>query len=187
VQAGEGIVVVPAWWAGPVPAGDVVVRIEPGATFGSGAHATTRLCLAALERLGGPGRRILDVGSGSGVLAVVAARLGATVTAVDIDPAAAAATMANAAANGVGALVQASTAPLSAQLAPFDAICANVLAPALVSLAPDLVRLLAPAGRLVVSGLLERRWAAVAVALAPLGIVRLTTLDGWVALELAHP
>jgi ribosomal protein L11 methyltransferase len=162
VSVGDGrLVVVPAWLPPPpVDPAAVVVTVEPARTFGSGAHATTRL---ALELMVGhadrfAGARVLDVGCGSGVLSVVAARLGAAeVVAVDVDPDAVSATLANAAANGVAHRVRAGLVTDDAVVdrlagGGVDLVLANVLAPVLAAWAPQLVAL-APRA-VVVSGFL---------------------------------
>lgn len=180
-------------WVGPpdLVAGEEVLWLDPGRTFGSGSHATTRLVVRALEDLVTPGMRVLDVGCGSGVLAIAAARLGAaSVTAIDIDPDAPGVTEANAARNGVADVVQASSTPLAVVAGDrgrFDVIAANLLAPVVADLATHLVAALAPAGTLVVSGLLADRWEASAATLAPLVADRTTTADGWAAVTLRFP
>jgi ribosomal protein L11 methyltransferase len=178
VRAGERIVVVPAWL--PVPdrgvGDDLLVRIDPGLSFGSGAHPTTRLMLGAVERLVANGCSVLDVGTGSGVLAIAAALLGAgTVRAVDVDSEAVVAAVANADANDV--VIQVDDSPLERVSGRFDLVLANMLAPVLVELAPELVA--HAAGALVVSGVLHGRWDHVAAALAPLEVRSTSSLEGW--------
>lgn len=211
-----------AWraWARPVPAGPFLLTptwlaaeagagepgrrglrpllVDPGRTFGSGSHPTTRLVLARAASLVRPGHRVLDVGCGSGILAVGAALLGAaTVVGVDVDPAAPAATVANARANGVADRVTASDADLAevaarpGDEARFDLVLANLLAPVVVDLAAHLAAVVAPGGRLVVSGLLAERWepavAAVQAAGVPstrLAVESVDEEDGWVAVTL---
>lgn len=158
------------------------VRIEvPPTVFGDGLHPTTATCLDLLAGLVSPGIRVLDVGCGSGALSVVAARAGAVVTAVDIDPVAVAATLANATANGVD--VDASTAPLSALSGTWDVVVANISAQAVLALADDLWRVLVAGGVLVPSGILAERWPEVRDALG--GTVRdVREVDGWVTAAL---
>lgn len=179
------VVVHPPWVPlGPVAAGEVVVEVDPGPSFGHGAHPTTRLCLAALDRLVGPGAAVLDVGCGSGVLAVAAVRLGAgRAVGVDIDAAAVAATRANAERNGVADRVDARLAPAPAD-ATFDVVVANIGAAALRDLAPALVAAVAPGGALVLSGLLDPPPADLAAAFAPLTVTADDRLENWTALTL---
>ena len=142
------------------------------------------LALAALEPLVGPGSSVLDVGCGSGVLAVAAARLGAgRVVAIDVDPAAHAATLDNAARNGVEVSVP--RVPLSEVSGRFDVVLANLLTPTLIELAAPLGERVAEHGALVVSGLLPQQTERVFAALAPLVVVGETELDGWVAATLS--
>lgn len=153
------VVVHPPWEdpfpAGPPPPGILVVPLDPGRAFGQGAHATTRLMLAALQARDLVGATVVDVGCGSGVLAVVAARLGAArVVAIDIDPAAVEATRDNADRNGVADRVEVSTTPVADLAVEAGAILANILGPVLVDLAPALVARTGPGGHLVLSGLL---------------------------------
>ena len=187
IEVEPGLVVCPAWVRRDDAPGEIVLRIEPGATFGMGNHPTTRLCLAALRRLVTPGCSVLDVGCGSGVLAVAACRFGAQfATGIDIAPAAVPVTSANAVANGVEALVTVSTTPLDEVGGTYDVVVANILAPALVALAVDLRRVLAPSGSLVISGVLEHAHRHVIEALAPLRVVSTDVLDGWAAVTLCH-
>jgi ribosomal protein L11 methyltransferase len=178
------LVICPAWVDLDPPVGTTVVRIEPGATFGLGDHPSTVLGLRGIRPVVA-GATVLDVGCGSGVLGVTAAVLGATrVDAIDITPAAIAATTDNAARNGVGERVRASTTPLAAIAASYDVVVANILAATLVELADDLRRVLAPGGTLVVSGVLASRHDHVLAALAPLHVEQTRTLEGWAAVTL---
>ena len=175
------LVVRPAWvhYGGP----GTVVHIEPGATFGMGDHPTTILCLRAVERLTTTGIDVLDVGCGSGVLAIGAMVLGASkAVGVDIAPAAVPVTLANAEANHVE--VEVSTTPLDQVDGQYDLGVANILAPALVALAPHLRRL--TRGSLVISGILAEAHDHVLEALAPMKVVRTDTLDVWAAVTLVN-
>lgn len=190
IAVGDDIVIVPAWLAGIVDAGNATpILIDPGAAFGMGDHPTTQLTLRAL--LGElahrpPPASVLDVGCGSGVLAIAAAQRGANpVVGIDISVAAVEATLANAGTNGLADVVRASTTALAEVVAEFDIVVANVLAPALIDLAPDLRRVVAPGGVLVVSGILADRYDNVLAALAPLVPVATVADQGWVAVSLS--
>ncbi|MBX3284449.1 MAG: 50S ribosomal protein L11 methyltransferase [Actinobacteria bacterium] len=190
--------ITPAWLADEVAAPGRLL-VDPGRTFGSGSHPTTRLVLARAARLVRPGDRVLDVGCGSGVLAIGAALLGAAeVHGIDVDPGSPATTAANARANGVADRVTASAAPLADVAARpgdegrYDLVLANLLAPVVMDLSADLAAVVGPAGRLVVSGLLADRWEpavrAVRDAADPptrLAVESVDEDDGWVAVTLA--
>lgn len=179
------LVIVPAWVDFEPPPDVIAARIEPGATFGLGDHPTTVLTMRAMREALWPGATVLDVGCGSGVLAITAVLLGAaTCDAVDISPAAVAITEANALANGVGTQVHASNQTLDELTGPYDIVLANILAPALIALAPQLGRLVAPSGVLVISGVLDGRADHVVEALAPLHVASTMTRDGWTAITL---
>ena len=132
VDCGEGLWIVPGWHAPPAAA-RTVVRLDPGMAFGTGTHPTTRMCLSFLARraaAGAPWPRVLDYGTGSGILAIAAARLGATeVDAVDIDPAAVEAARENARANGVGVLDRRGQRPVLLEQAVGDGIGEGRLQP----------------------------------------------------------
>ena len=192
ITVADGVVIVPAWLAGSVETGDSTsIFIDPGAAFGMGDHPTTQLTLRAL--LGELAARakpasVLDVGCGSGVLAIAAAQRGASpVVGIDISVAAVEATDANARANGVADVVDASTAPLAELVGEFDIVLANVLAPALIDMAADLRRVVAPGGVLVISGILADRHGHVLEALEPLVPVATVVEAGWVAVSLTAP
>lgn len=176
----------------PAPEGSIPIRIEAGPAFGTGRHESTRGCLLALAELAKTRRvtRALDMGCGSGLLAIAIAKLwGCAVLAVDNDPEAVRAAADNAAANGVGDLVAArlgegyGESALGAETG-FDLIAANILAGPLRAMAPDLKRHLAPGGVAVLSGLLEDQAKAVLAAHAPLRLAHRIPLGGWATLVL---
>ena len=175
--------IVPTWHE--IPAGaETVVRLDPGVAFGTGTHPTTQLCLAWLETHVRPGARVLDYGCGSGILAIAAARLGASdVTGVDIDEQALAAARTNAAANGVVARY---TAPDTLEPGRFDIVIANILSNPLKLLAPALLAHVAPGGALVLSGVLQRQADEVVEAYAAVdpmvGLKPWRATEGWVCL-----
>jgi ribosomal protein L11 methyltransferase len=183
-RCGERIVLRPTWVdPAPVEPGELEVLVEPGGAFGSGSHPTTRLCVAAVERLVRPGDRVLDVGCGTGVLGVVAAMLGAThVDAVDIDPEAVRATSEVARINSVGSRVSASLTPIGQLTDRYDLVVANLLLPVIEDLGRELVERVAPGGTLVVSGLLVEQIGRTTSALAPLVSVDQLGDGQWVAL-----
>jgi ribosomal protein L11 methyltransferase len=190
VWVGPDLVICPAW----VPfdqssisePATTVLRIEPGATFGLGDHPTTLLSMRAIRRSLRAGSTVLDVGCGSGVLAVGACVLGAShAVAIDIAPASVPITTMNALANGVADLVEVSTTSLAQIDRQFDVVVANILAPTLIGLADDLVRVVAPSGVLIISGVLADRHVHVEAALLPLRRIHRDILDGWAAVTLA--
>jgi ribosomal protein L11 methyltransferase len=180
-------VVVPAWLDPPIAPDVLRIDIDPGAAFGLGDHPTTILTLRLLRQVMWPGATVLDVGCGSGVLSVAAARLGAPyVEAIDVSMAAVEATRANASRNDVAGVVTASTRPLADVDDQFDVVAANLLAPVVVDLATDLTRVVGPSGALVVSGVLEGADHHVREALGSLQVVETATRESWIALLARH-
>jgi ribosomal protein L11 methyltransferase len=174
--------IVPSWHAAPDPQA-LNIRLDPGLAFGTGSHPTTRLCLRWLERWVGPDSSVLDYGSGSGILAIAALKLGArAAVGVDVDPAAVAAARENAARNAVAARFAASEAPLAP--ASFDLVVANILANPLITLAPLLAAQCRPGGRLALAGILAPQADAVASAYAEwVPLAAAGEEDGWICLE----
>jgi ribosomal protein L11 methyltransferase len=191
VTVGDRLVVRPPWVAPLVAPRAVEVIVDPGRAFGSGAHPSTRLALAALVQLVQGGERVLDVGCGSGVLALAALALGgAEAVGVDIDPAAREATTANAARNGMGDRL-AVTDSIARAAGPtggrYPLVVANLLLPDLVSLAPEIATAVHEHGALVVSGVLEGQRAELEQAFAGASVVAAAGEDGWLALTLRVP
>jgi ribosomal protein L11 methyltransferase len=180
-----------------VPADAVPIEIDAGLAFGSGEHATTRSCLAAIDRLAlrQRFRRVLDLGCGSGVLAIAAAKCWpARVLAVDNDPIAVHVAHNNAELNGVRARVKTLLAdgyqhPLIRRRRPYELIIANILADPLIEFAPALRAHLAPGGRAVLAGLLDRQADSVVAAHRRYGLRLVDTArEGpWIALVLRLP
>jgi ribosomal protein L11 methyltransferase len=191
VPVGRGLLVAPPWEL-PAASDRLVLTIEPGRAFGTGHHGTTAGCLELLEVLVAAERppRALDLGTGSGILAIAAARLGVPdVLACDSDPDAIAAAAANAARNGVGRLVRpvvGDAATLATEPAPL--VLANLLAAAHLALAERYTRLVSAGGALVLGGLLDGEAEGVDRALAVHGFRReaASSLDGWTSLALRH-
>jgi ribosomal protein L11 methyltransferase len=164
--------------------GAVIVALDPGLAFGTGTHPSTALCLDWLAGAALAGRRVLDYGCGSGLLAIAALKLGAAqADAVDIDPQALVATRENALVNGVADRLDVRLAA-DFRAGPHEVVLANILARPLVELAPRLCDALTPGGTIVLAGLLEAHVDAVAAAFAPwCGPLARTHREGWVRLE----
>jgi ribosomal protein L11 methyltransferase len=197
LRVGRRLVIRPTWRRHRREPDDVVLALDPGMAFGTGLHPTTRLCLAGVETIAGRGlidaARVLDVGCGSGILAIAAAKLGAAeILGLDTDPIAIEATDANAARNRVGggsrgrrSVVRARVGSLPSGEPPFDVVLANLIAGLLVTLAPQLRDELRPGGVLLASGIFIDREPDVRSAFESVGLeVRDRTAEGeWVALE----
>jgi ribosomal protein L11 methyltransferase len=178
-----------------VPADVIGIQVEAALAFGTGHHGTTRGCLLAFEQLLQERRpqRILDLGTGTGVLAIAAAKaLRQEILASDIDPVSVGIARENAALNDVGSIVRVVEAdglddPAIAGDAPYDLVFANILAGPLIALAPDIARVVAPGGTVILSGLLAEQEAMVTDAYRAQGltVVERTPLDAWMTLTLA--
>ena len=197
-HVGQRLVVRPSWERYSPRPDEVVIELDPGTAFGTGQHETTRLCLAALETHMRPGAAVIDVGTGSGILAVAAALLGAaSVRACDTDPDAVVAAQENVRRNGVSTLVRTKTGslgpawPWSAADADASAslVVANISSATLVALMPEIARALRPGGRFVGSGFIEAGQTAVEAAATAAGLRSAgTTADGeWRCLVALKP
>ena len=190
LKVGRRLLIAPTWEETTPAPDDILLRIDPGMAFGTGGHETTRLCLELLERimddlpiLAVPD--VLDLGTGSGILAMAAVKLGAgRVLALDIDPDAVEVARENIAVNGLEESIELGTTPLEAVDGEFDIILANILAEELVRLAPDLSRRLKMGGRVILSGILAEKEGLVRKGFKNEPLVYQETVhDGeWVAL-----
>ncbi len=194
MRIGRRLVIRPTWRRHRRAPGDVVLALDPGMAFGTGLHPTTRLCLAKLKSIADDGRvrgaRVLDVGCGSGILAIAAVKLGASdALGVDTDPIAVESTVANARRNRLARRVRALAGSLPSGEPPFDVVLANLIAGVLVPLAGSLRDELRPGGTLVASGIFIDREAVVRSAFEATGLrIGGRAAEGdWVALVASRP
>jgi ribosomal protein L11 methyltransferase len=181
------LTIVPSWWAYHTEPGEQVVVLDPGMAFGTGHHETTRMCLELIdERLAlGDAPTVLDLGTGSGILAIAAATLGAgQVAAADIDPVARNTAEENVRGNAVSATVTVVDGDEAWTRGPYDLVAANLTAEDLVVLLPRIAGVLAPGGTAILSGILASRESIVTDALsrAGLGVTERREAGEWVAL-----
>ena len=184
-KIGARTVIKPTWEEYEAKAGEIVVELDPGAAFGTGQHATTALCIKALEELVEPGMTVFDVGTGSGVLAIVAAKLGAKrVEAVDFDPVAVRIAEENVRQNGASGIVDTHRSDLLKSVeGEADLIIANIIADIVVRLLGEAHAYLAAGGTMLLSGIIEDRLQDVTAAAAAHGflIERVDEAKGWAA------
>ena len=173
IEVGEKLVVVPEWEEAPQD-GRLPLRLDPGLIFGTGSHATTRMCLAALEKFSKPGVRVLDLGCGSGILGIGALILGCdSCLGVDIDPKAPDVVMSNAALNGIGADKMTAwagdiiaDASLRARIGGgYQLVLANIVADVIIPLSGVVHQFMAPGAVFICSGIIEHRWPETEAAL----------------------
>jgi ribosomal protein L11 methyltransferase len=196
-RIGSRLVIKPTWEDYTPATGDIVIELDPGMAFGTGTHATTQLCLEAIERiffreppydLQQPltPRNIFDVGTGSGVLAIAAAKMGAReVTGIDIDPVAVEVANENLVLNHVEDMIRITTEPLEGVVGIFDIVVANILAEELVRLRTELVSRLAGGGILILSGILTEKEELVLNGFSTplLSLVEITRSSEWSCLS----
>lgn len=194
-RLGRHLTVCPSWEDYSPAPDELLITLDPGMAFGSGTHHTTRLCCELLEGIPVKGRRVLDMGTGSGILSIAALLLGAgQAVGVDIDPVAVRTAGENAAQNGFGAeQFLPITADLIHQSLPedvtqggFDTVLANIVADVIIALAPAIRSHLKPGGYLVASGIIAPRCEEVVSALEAEGlrIIERREAEGWCALTL---
>jgi ribosomal protein L11 methyltransferase len=185
IHIGKNIWVVPSWHEAPDPDA-LILELDPGLAFGTGSHPTTRLCMEWLEANAPAGLSVLDYGCGSGILAMVAKKLGATpVVGVDIDPQAIESARDNSLRNHCDIdyyLPDAYESRVNA--APYDVVVANILSGPLKIMAPMLTAQIAAGGMLVLSGILERQADEVIAAYSShIKLAVWAERDGWIALS----
>lgn len=192
---GKRLVIRPSWRAYEPKDGEVVLELDPGMAFGTGLHPTTRMCLEQVERRTRTGMRVLDVGTGSGILALAAAKLGAaSVYCIDNSSVAVESATANAAVNNLsdeitvvqGILDEVEAARMAGQ---YDMVLVNIIAHVIGGMAAQLAEVLAPGGWLIASGIIEARRVDAQPALLATGLelVEQAMIDDWIALTLRKP
>jgi ribosomal protein L11 methyltransferase len=188
-RVGNGVVVRPPWQPYEPQPDDVVITLDPGMAFGTGLHPSTQLCLIAAEDLVQPGDRLLDVGTGSGILAIAAMKLGAgRVLGLDVEEVAIQAARTNGEANGIGRdrfpLIVGSLGP-EEHYGSFDGVFANIIARIIRELSPWLYESTRPGGWLVASGIIIEREEEVRTALEAVGYSDITRgqMGDWVSLR----
>jgi len=185
-RVGERLVVKPVWEEFAEKPGDIVLEIDPGPAFGNGSHETTAMCMALLERTIRPGDAVLDVGTGSGILALAAAKLGASrVLAIDLDPVAVRVAAENIERNGLSGIAQARGGDLLRDVdVKADLVVANIIADAVIHLADAVRERLKPGGAFVSSGIIRDREPDVLAALQRAGFIvrRIERQGEWVAI-----
>ncbi len=192
LRIGRRFLIVPPWSSerGSARSNRIVLIVKPARAFGTGHHATTAGVLRVLERLFAERspRSALDVGTGSGILAIAMKLLGAqTVSAIDSDPEVLENARENAKLNQLEAELEFSSAPLNALRWRYDLIAANILAPTLIEMAPTLTRLLAPDGRLILSGILACEASEVLRSYQPaLRCVSIARDHGWATMVMVR-
>ena len=191
-RIGQRVVVRPPWLEYEANGGDVVVELNPGMAFGTGLHPSTKLSMVGLEEAMFADATVLDVGTGSGILAIAAVKLGASrVDAVDIEPVAVRATVENASRNGVEGQIRVAEGTVGAGepfdgSEPYDIVLANIIARILIELADSLVAATKPAGTLILAGIIESREPDVVTKFQHHGflVVSRRQEDDWVSLTL---
>ena len=174
----------PPWEPRPSKGNAIPITIEPGMAFGTGQHETTRLCLEFMETLPIDGERLLDVGTGTGILSIAAVKLGATeVTGVDIEPDAVIAARANAQANDTNYRVLEGSLPHPEIEGLFDIVVSNMILPAQLKVLPEAIKMLAPGGTLILAGILVEQEAELASVLSGFDIAARRTHSDWLGLR----
>lgn len=184
-EIGRRLCICPSWEQYNNKENRKVLKIDPGAAFGTGTHATTAMCLALLDQFITPNQTVLDIGCGSGILSIAAVLLGAErATGIDIDPVAVKVARENAALNSLSEKTEFLVGNLNEKITSrYSVVCANIVADVIMDLAPDVPGLLAPGGRFLCSGIIDSRAEEVRAALlrAGLQITNTVTESNWVA------
>jgi ribosomal protein L11 methyltransferase len=191
IKVGKRIVIVPQWEKYEPAGEDIIIHMDPGMAFGTGTHETTRLVIELLEKYTKPGCRVLDVGCGSGILAICAAKLGAGLCrAYDIDPMAVRVANENTAINNVVDKVSCKKSDLLKDVCidggGYDVVCANIVADIIIRMAPDVGKFMNAGGVLLASGIITERVHDVVSAMDKYGfeVIERAEENGWCALAL---
>lgn len=194
IRLGKNILIRPAWIEVEPQPNDLVISLDPGMAFGTGTHPTTQLCLEALERMVSPALDILDLGCGSGILSIAAAKLGATnIIAVDIDQLAVDATLENAAENGVADKIKAHQGGLETVIGSarrFDLLVCNILAKVIIQMTKNhLGEVVRPGGKAIFSGIILEQADDVEAALRETGLEPTGRFQqgDWLVIEAKRP
>ncbi len=192
IKIGDRLVVVPVWEKYEAAEDEVIIRMDPGMAFGTGTHETTRLVSRLLERYTTPGVKMLDVGCGTAILAICAAKLGAgACAAYDIDPVAVKVARENVSDNGCSDLVTVGQSDLLRSVPKgekYGLVAANIVADIILRMAPDIGEYMAPGGVLLASGIIEPRAAEVEIELCSRGfsVLERASENDWCALALRY-
>lgn len=194
IRIGQHLLIRPRWIEMKIAPDDIEIALDPGMAFGTGTHPSTQLCLEALEALTQPGASVLDMGTGSGILAIAAVKLGAAhVLAIDIDPVAVQVAVENATENGVADKITAQTGSLESVIGSarrFDLVVVNIIARVIIQMCAnhlgDTVR---PGGKAIFSGIIDEQAAEVETALRETGLEPYTRRQqgDWVVIEATRP
>lgn len=194
IRVGKNLLIRPLWVDYDLQPDDIELALDPGMAFGTGTHPTTQLCLLALEERMQPGLQVLDLGCGSGILAIAAAKLGAaSVLGVDTDPIAVQATVENAQQNGVAEKITAQTGSLEGLVGSarrFDLIVVNILAHIIISMCGQgLGQVVRPGGISIFSGIIDTQADELEAALRETGLEPYHRFQqgDWVAVEARRP
>lgn len=186
LRVGRHIVIKPTWRECEITPKDILIELDPGMAFGTGLHPTTQMCLMALEEEVQPGMQVLDLGTGSGILALAAAKLGAgAVLALDTDPIAVATAQENIQRNGVDKVVTVAQGSLDRATGVYDLVVVNILAKVIVALAREgLAECVRMGGRWVTAGTIESQVTEVVAALEATGlqVTERRQITDWVTL-----
>lgn len=185
VKVGERIVVKPSWREYTAVPGDILIELDPGMAFGTGTHHTTSMCLRVLEEIVTPGATVFDIGTGSGILTVAAAKLGAAaVRAVELDPVAVRVAGENIAINQVASTASVVQGDLLTGVnGQADIVVANIIADVIIAMLPDVPARLKEGGLFLASGIIAERMRDVSAAILAQGLIPEKVLEegGWVA------
>ena len=190
IKVGKRFMIKPSWEDTEVQEGDVLIEIDPGMAFGTGTHTTTTLCLEALEDIVKPGHKVYDLGTGSGILAIGAAKLGAQVEGVDLDSVAVKVARENVLLNHIEDRVKIHQGDLGTVLnGQADVVVANIIADVILALLKDLERILKPAGQFIASGIIASRADEVRAGIidAGLEIIECREEGTWVMIHASRP